>query len=67
MQDPTLQTVARVCGQFHLDPVGLLNSRDQFELQVRIAAARVVSDDERKANEASQRNRAARPSSRRRR
>jgi hypothetical protein len=62
-----LQVVARLCGRFNLDPVVVLASRDEFELNVRIAAARVVSEDERKANEASARSRAARPSSRGRR
>lgn len=51
--DPLLQSAARVCATFHLDPVVVLSSTDKFELDVRIAAARVVHDDERKTNAAS--------------
>lgn len=54
-EDPLLQTAARISATFHLDPVVVLSSNDEFELQVRIAAARVVTEDERKANEASKR------------
>jgi hypothetical protein len=50
-----LITVARICGRFHLDPVVVLGSTDDFELAVRQAAMRVVCEDERKANEESQR------------
>lgn len=63
--DPLLQTAARVSATFHLDPVAVLSTTDEFELHVRIAAARVVHDDERKANEASKRS-APRPRGRRR-
>lgn len=62
-----LQTVARVSARFHLDPVEVLRSTDEFELHVRTAAARVVADDEKKKNEQQARHRAARPSRGRRR
>lgn len=53
--DPLLQTVARISATFHLDPVVVLLSDDEFELSVRMAAARVVHADEKAANEASKR------------
>lgn len=54
--DPMLQTVARVSKTFCLDPaVVLRNTVDEFDLHVRIAAARVVHEDERKNAEAQKR------------
>lgn len=53
LADETFVSVARLCGKFCLDPVVVLASTDEFELTVRMAAMRIVSDDERKAHEES--------------
>lgn len=53
--DPLVQTAARISATFHLDPVAVLDTTDEFTLSVRIAAARVVHEDERKAQEAQKR------------
>lgn len=53
--DPVFVNVARFCGKFYLDPVEMLASTDDFDLAVRMAALRIVNDDERKANEEAKR------------
>ena len=53
--DSMLQTAARISATFHLDPVAVLATCDEFELSVRIAAGRGVQEDERKSHEAQKR------------
>jgi len=51
--DTTVQTAARIAARFNINPLTILAIRDDFELNVLIACAQVVSEDERKQNEQS--------------
>jgi hypothetical protein len=60
-----VQTVARLAERFKVDPIELLRSTDPFELDVRVACAQIIADDEKKQQQ-SQRS-GSRPSRGRRR